>query len=459
MQLGAGKAMHTLDLRESRSSLAGVMMAAAMEGMGFYEFSKHVVPHIDDLPARSATCSAASTCRRCRAAGRWRARRRRARRRGRRTEAEAPAAAPRDGAAPAPPAARGGRTRRRRPEAAGRRSGAEQEPAAARGGRASAPKAADAPEAATRGRGGAARTATRRPPSRPRGAARSCPRARSSLDGVGGAVAAPARGAGAPDGAGCPRAGRAGGAGAAGADRSGPVGQDGTGRAAGRRRRWRCSRTRTSCSTTSAWPTSRPAGSTRGSSAVLTKLSQEHKITVSCMCSDHSKFTSAARSPTTPTGAAWTSPRSTARSSARLARSPRGRLRALRPRSGDPPDEIGSPFAINGPGYFTDAAHMNHVHVGFKQAITPDYQAPRRSCAPAAARRPLPRAPVADTPLPPARWRTRGGRPPAGGSLGAARCRSRRPPARGPRSWAMTAQVESSSTAAQRRATRGARRS
>jgi hypothetical protein len=25
--------------------------------------------------------------------------------------------------------------------------------------------------------------------------------------------------------------------------------------------------------------------------AVLTKLSQEHKITVSCMCSDHSKFT------------------------------------------------------------------------------------------------------------------------------------------------------------------------
>jgi len=26
------------------------MMAAAMEGMGVYEFSKHVVPHLDDLP-------------------------------------------------------------------------------------------------------------------------------------------------------------------------------------------------------------------------------------------------------------------------------------------------------------------------------------------------------------------------------------------------------------------------
>ena len=41
----------------------------------------------------------------------------------------------------------------------------------------------------------------------------------------------------------------------------------------------------------SASPTSRPAGSTRASIGVLTKLSQEHKITVSCMCSDHSKFT------------------------------------------------------------------------------------------------------------------------------------------------------------------------
>ena len=41
--------MHTLDMRESRSSLAGVVMAAAMEGMGLYEFSRHVVPQIEDL--------------------------------------------------------------------------------------------------------------------------------------------------------------------------------------------------------------------------------------------------------------------------------------------------------------------------------------------------------------------------------------------------------------------------
>src|SRR3954469_853883 len=50
MALGAGKAMMTLDVRESKSSLAGVMMAAAMEGVGVYEFGEHVLPHIAEIP-------------------------------------------------------------------------------------------------------------------------------------------------------------------------------------------------------------------------------------------------------------------------------------------------------------------------------------------------------------------------------------------------------------------------
>ncbi len=50
MSLGAGKAMMTLDVRESKSSLAGVMMAAAMEGVGVYQFGEHVLPHLDDVP-------------------------------------------------------------------------------------------------------------------------------------------------------------------------------------------------------------------------------------------------------------------------------------------------------------------------------------------------------------------------------------------------------------------------
>src|SRR5215218_1216623 len=50
MSVGAGKAMMTLDMRESKSSLAGVMMAAAMEGVGVMQFAEHVAPHLDDIP-------------------------------------------------------------------------------------------------------------------------------------------------------------------------------------------------------------------------------------------------------------------------------------------------------------------------------------------------------------------------------------------------------------------------
>src|ERR1700754_1218068 len=51
MSVGGGKAMMTLDIRESKSSLAGVMMAAAMEGVGIYQFSENVLPHLDDVPS------------------------------------------------------------------------------------------------------------------------------------------------------------------------------------------------------------------------------------------------------------------------------------------------------------------------------------------------------------------------------------------------------------------------
>src|SRR3954465_10736966 len=50
MSLGAGKAMMTLDLRESKASPAGGMMAAAMEGIGIMQFAEHVAPHLDDIP-------------------------------------------------------------------------------------------------------------------------------------------------------------------------------------------------------------------------------------------------------------------------------------------------------------------------------------------------------------------------------------------------------------------------
>src|SRR3954452_2674719 len=54
MSVGGAKAMHTLDMRESKSSLAGVMMAAAMEGVGIYQFTENVLPHLEAIPGQVA---------------------------------------------------------------------------------------------------------------------------------------------------------------------------------------------------------------------------------------------------------------------------------------------------------------------------------------------------------------------------------------------------------------------
>ena len=51
MQEAAGKGMFTMDPRESKSSLAGVMMAAAVEGLAAWSFVEHVAPAIAEAPA------------------------------------------------------------------------------------------------------------------------------------------------------------------------------------------------------------------------------------------------------------------------------------------------------------------------------------------------------------------------------------------------------------------------
>ena len=50
MSLASGKAMETLDVRESRSGLAGVFMAAAVEGVAAYELIGEVAPHLQGIP-------------------------------------------------------------------------------------------------------------------------------------------------------------------------------------------------------------------------------------------------------------------------------------------------------------------------------------------------------------------------------------------------------------------------
>ena len=40
------------------------------------------------------------------------------------------------------------------------------------------------------------------------------------------------------------------------------------------------------------------------------------------------------------------------------------------------PDEVGSPWAMSQPGYFTDAASQDKIHVAFKQPIDPGWTPP-----------------------------------------------------------------------------------
>ncbi|WP_051324069.1 NHLP-related RiPP peptide [Candidatus Solirubrobacter pratensis] len=118
---------------------------------------------------------------------------------------------------------------------------------------------------------------------------------------------------------------------------------------------------------------------------VIAKLSHEHKITISCMCSDHSKFTAGgsvsnhhfgrgadiAAIDGQPVGPG--NP---------IAREIASELSTLDPSIR--PNEIGSPWAIAGPGYFTDAAHQNHLHIGFKEEIPKDFTPPADVAAPGA---------------------------------------------------------------------------
>jgi hypothetical protein len=111
--------------------------------------------------------------------------------------------------------------------------------------------------------------------------------------------------------------------------------------------------------------------------AVLTKLSQEHEIRVSCMCSDHSKFTSGGSVSNHFYGRGLDIAAvdgEIVNSGSVLAREIAMELQDLDPAYR--PNEIGTPWPISGPGYFTDAGHQDHLHVGFKQAIASDWKPP-----------------------------------------------------------------------------------
>jgi hypothetical protein len=108
--------------------------------------------------------------------------------------------------------------------------------------------------------------------------------------------------------------------------------------------------------------------------AVLTKLAEAHTLTVGAMCSDHPKLTTGGSVSMHYLGrgvdiaAIDGVPVSPSNLTAREVAGALGTFDAAYR-----PDEIGSPFVISGPGYFSDSSTQDNIHIAFKQPIDPSW--------------------------------------------------------------------------------------
>ena len=138
--------------------------------------------------------------------------------------------------------------------------------------------------------------------------------------------------------------------------------------------------------------------------AAVTKIAEDHKIKVTCMCSDHPKFTSGG----SVSNHAFGRGLDIGSVDGEIVNPGSGAARELASELSQlpeqyRPDEIGSPWPISGPGYFTDGAHQDHLHLGFKKEIDPSWSPPGDVAAKggspdAAAAAVTPAAPVAPAP-------------------------------------------------------------
>src|SRR5258706_7009916 len=124
----------------------------------------------------------------------------------------------------------------------------------------------------------------------------------------------------------------------------------------------------------------------------LGELAGHHQLVISSMLSDHGEYTSGGSVSNHYYGRAF--------DIASIDGKPGGannavaRQMALDLAHVDPsvrPSEIGSPWALPGAAYFTDAEHQNHLHVGYDDPILPSWQPPSDPAAAAVA----PAAPAA----------------------------------------------------------------
>lgn len=111
--------------------------------------------------------------------------------------------------------------------------------------------------------------------------------------------------------------------------------------------------------------------------AVLHDLSKKHEISVSCMRSDHSKFTAGGSISNHFEGRGVDI--ATVDGERVEPGSPAARTLAARIAGMDAdyrPDEVGTPWALSAPGHFTDAAHQDHIHIAFKSELSGSWTPP-----------------------------------------------------------------------------------
>jgi hypothetical protein len=116
---------------------------------------------------------------------------------------------------------------------------------------------------------------------------------------------------------------------------------------------------------------------------ILTRLAKDHRITLSALASNHEKFSAGggisnhwygrgvdvAGVDGQAVNGGNAAARAIAESLIKLPESIR-------------PTEVGSPWQIGAPGFFSDAAHQNHIHIAFDDAVTKDWRPPPGSAAP-----------------------------------------------------------------------------
>lgn len=136
--------------------------------------------------------------------------------------------------------------------------------------------------------------------------------------------------------------------------------------------------------------------------AVLNDLSKEHEISVSCMRSDHGKFTAGGSVSNHFHGRGVDI--ATVDGERVEPGSPASRTLAQKIAEIDAayrPDEVGTPWALSAPGHFTDAGHQDHIHIAFKTDLPGNWRPPAELLGEPVAARAAAAAPGAAVPAGP----------------------------------------------------------